>query len=118
VEDMLKANKSQIQAFHIAADSGEVHQISKLDEAEQRARIYDQQTDTELKRKYANNFFWLLVAQLIVMNCVFVFVGKGLLNYTEMTLNLYMGGTLAEVFGVVLVITRYLFSKKYSSKLP
>lgn len=49
------------------------------------------------------------------MNAVFIGVGIGCISYDEPSyLNLYMGGTLAEVFGVVLVITRYLFSKKHN----
>lgn len=47
------------------------------------------------------------------MNAIFVATGIGCLRFQDPThLNLFMGGTLAEVFGVVLVITRYLFSKK------
>jgi len=77
------------------------------------ARVDDQKTDTELKRRYANWFIGILAVQLLAMNVVFVCVGLGILQYKEpLHLNLFMGGTLLEVFGVVLVITRYLFSKK------
>ncbi len=46
------------------------------------------------------------------MNIVFICVGANYLNYEDYALHLYMGGTLAEVFGIVLVITKYLFAKK------
>lgn len=101
------------EIFREASTSDEVRELDKLDIEERQANIEDRRTDTRLKKKYANSFFWLLVAQLIVMNLVLISVGLGYLNYTEIALNLYMGGTLAEVFGVVLVITRYLFSKKH-----
>ncbi len=89
--------------------SSDVH----LEREERKAYIDDKKTDTLLKKKYATFFFWLLVVQLIAMNVVLILVGMGNLNFTDVTMNLYMGGTLAEVFGIVFVITRYLFSNKY-----
>lgn len=79
----------------------------------QQADLHDRATDTELKRLYAERFIWILIGQLAVMNMVFIAVGLGALKFEhESYLNLFMGGTLAEVFGVVLVITKYLFSRR------
>lgn len=77
------------------------------------AKVDDQRTDTGLKKLYATWFIGILIGQLFLMNSIFVAVGANWLEFKEPThLNLFMGGTLAEVFGVVLVITRYLFSKR------
>lgn len=73
----------------------------------------DKKADTVLKKLYARWFIGILIGQLLIMSAVFVAVGLGRLYYEdESALRLYMGGTLTEVFGVVFVITRYLFSKK------
>jgi len=90
----------------------EANELKKLDPLTE-ARVDDQRTDTKLKKLYAKWFIIILAAQLLAMNVIFVFVGLDRLQFKEPThLNLFMGGTLAEVFGVVFVITRYLFSKK------
>jgi hypothetical protein len=81
-----------------------------------RAMVDDQKTDTKLKKIYAYWFISILISQLVAMNLVFVAVGRNLLSFSEPShLNLFMGGTLTEVFGVVYVITRYLFSKRENS---
>lgn len=92
--------------------------MDSLDDQAKRVGIDDQKTDTALKSLYAKRFIWILVGQLVVMNAVFLGVGIGCLKFDEPTyLNLYMGGTLAEVFGIVFVITKYLFSKR-SANVP
>ena len=72
----------------------------------------DKRVDTHLKRMYAYWFIGILIGQLLCMNGIVVSVGLGWLKISDATLDIFMGGTLAEVFGVVFVITRYLFSKK------
>lgn len=87
--------------------------LKSLDEERQRAVIDDQRADTSLKVLYAKRFIWILVGQLLLLNAVFIGVGLGCLQFSEpMHLNLFMGGTLAEVFGAVFVITKYLFHKR------
>ncbi|MFC0179009.1 hypothetical protein [Thorsellia kenyensis] len=72
----------------------------------------DLTTDITLKKKFAYYFFWVLGVQLAVMNAVFIFVGLGGLDFSDVALNIYMSGTLIEVFGIVLVMVKYLFSSK------
>lgn len=72
----------------------------------------DLRADTSLKKFYAKRFIWILTGQLAVMNVVFFFVGFKWMAFSDVALNIYMAGTLAEVFGVALVITRYLFPKR------
>lgn len=71
--------------------------------------IRDRQTDRELKKKYALRFIWILIIQLLIMNVVFFCAGFSWLKYEQWVLGLYMGGTLAEVFLVVRLITKNLF---------
>ena len=75
-------------------------------------QIHDLQQDRGLKKLYAKWFIGILIGQLVAMNVVLVAAGLGYLAYKEWILDLYMGGTLLEVFGVVLVITKNLFPQK------
>ena len=77
-----------------------------------RQDIHDRQSDRTLKRSYANGFKLILIGQLLIMNAVFIAVGLGWLNFEGHVLELYLGGTLAEVFGIVIVITKNLFPIK------
>lgn len=75
-------------------------------------KIEDSKADRKLKKTYATWFILILIGQLLIMNVVFFMVGFGYLTFQEWTLNLYMTGTLLEVFGVILVITKNLFPTK------
>lgn len=77
-----------------------------------REKVEDSKADRELKKFYANWFIKILIVQLLIMNLLFFCVGFQWLTFDEWSLNLYMGGTLAEVFGVILVITKNLFPTK------
>ncbi len=76
--------------------------------------IEDRRADRKLKKTYACFLLLILVVQLTVMNIVFWRTGSGYLSFEKWTLDLYMAGTLAEVFGVVLVITKHLFPNRIS----
>ncbi len=86
--------------------------LMSLDDERKRAETDDLKTDTGLKKHYARWFIGILIGQLVVMNAIFYGVGIEKLKFTDYVLHLYMGGTLAEVFGIVYVITRYLFPKR------
>lgn len=68
-------------------------------------------TDIQLKKTYACQFKWILIVQLAVMNVIFICIGIGWLTFSDLTIQLYLGGTLTEVFGIVFIMCRYLFSK-------
>ncbi|WON77015.1 hypothetical protein [Serratia sp. UGAL515B_01] len=96
--------------------SPKVTQLSYINDedpakAHQRAKTKDLKTDIKLKKLFAKWFIGILIGQLFVMNGIFIFIGAGLLHFSDFVINLFMGGTLAEVFGIVLVMARYLFSK-------
>lgn len=71
--------------------------------------VKDRTAERELRQRYA--FWWLgiLVGQLILMNLVFIMVGQGALVIPQLSLNLFMAGTLAEVFLVIRLIVKFLF---------
>lgn len=125
--DSLEQKASQIsiaaqlrRALAVRADgdvqeSLNVRRMDELDADHKQAQTDDLRTDTQLKRHYAYWFIGILIAQLLIMNLIFILVGVGKLTFADYVLHLYMGGTLAEVFGVVFVITRYLFSSRRSN---
>jgi hypothetical protein len=86
--------------------------LTSLDDVAKAQDINDKQVDTELKRLYAKRFIWICVGLLASMNAVFFLKGFGKVQYEEGDLQLFVAGTLGEVFGIVLVITKYLFSRK------
>ena len=69
------------------------------------------ETDIKLKKSYAKWLIGVMIGQLLIMNIVFIFVGLDFMKYNEYILHLYISGTLLELFGLVLVITKYLFKK-------
>lgn len=89
-------------------------QVSGLDPEEHRKQLNnrDFKAEIKLKKSYGKWFLIILAVQLAVMNLVFIADGLKWLNFEALTLQLYMGGTLTEVFGLVLVVTKYLFKRK------
>lgn len=74
--------------------------------------IEDRKSDRTLKKTYARWFVWILVGQLVVMNAVIVGVGMKCLSLDTTVLNIYMSGTMLEIFGIVLIITNSLFRRR------
>ncbi|HFF9409323.1 TPA: hypothetical protein ACGFB9_002913 [Escherichia coli] len=89
-------------------------QVDALDPEQHRKVLSntDFESEIKLKRTYGIWLLFILAVQLVVMNIVFIVVGLNKLAFEALTLQLYMGGTLTEVFGLVLVITKYLFNRK------
>lgn len=72
----------------------------------------DFEADIDLKKKYAKWLIGVMIVQLLIMNLVFALVGFKMMEYNDFILHLYISGTLLELFGLVLVITKYLFKKQ------
>jgi hypothetical protein len=72
----------------------------------------DKEQDRKLKKHFAYWSIGVLIVQLLIMNFVFYMVGIEKLKFDNYSLHLYMAGTLAEVFGIVFIITKYLFPKR------
>lgn len=103
------------QAVYDVLDSlrDQSSQVYDLDQELGKEEILDRQSDRGLRKVWAQRFFWLLGLQLLAMNGVFISVGLSWLQYQQKwVLELYLAGTLTEVFGIVLVITKNLFPEK------
>jgi hypothetical protein len=79
----------------------------------EKQNILDRKQDRELKKTWAERWFWVMLIQLVLVNGLFVatFFMSGL---NEVTLRIFLGATVLEVFGVVGIITRNLFPRKNS----
>lgn len=73
--------------------------------------------DTKIKKIYSIILIMMLGIELIVVNGVFILMGLKLLEYNEITLNIFIGGTLAEILGLVLIIVKYLFKDNITHAL-
>ncbi len=112
IQQLLASGAEDGEKVKKEADSKASELITIHNKAMLAEKVADSQADRELKKTYAFWFLWILIGQLIIMNGIFIAVGFGLLQFEEWPLNLYMGGTLAEVFGVIFVITKNLFPKQ------
>jgi len=66
----------------------------------------------KLRQYYAHGLLYMLFAQLVFMNVVLVLSGIHALTISTSTMKFYLTGTLGEIFGVVTVAVRFLFSDK------
>jgi hypothetical protein len=89
--------------------ASDARQLNTLDPERTKLNNKDFEAEIALKKTYGKWFLIILAAQLLVMNGVFICDGLKWLDFKDLTLQLYMGGTLTEVFGLVFVVTKYLF---------
>lgn len=69
----------------------------------------DRAQDRDLKKLYAKRMIHVLISQLLIMNLIIIGVGFRWIYLENWVLSIFMSGTLAEVFGIVLIITKSLF---------
>lgn len=75
---------------------------------------FDLRQDVQLKRRYAKWLLILVATQLLVADVVFVvyaWAGRSW-DLSAGVIEVWLAATLAELIGVVLVITRYLFPRR------
>ncbi|BCE02405.1 hypothetical protein [Marinicellulosiphila megalodicopiae] len=72
----------------------------------------DQQSNRNLKQKYARWFIYILIAQLIMMNFLIVLQGVNVISLDEVSFRFYTTSTIIEVFGVIVIIVKNLFPSK------
>ena len=112
-EDSEQPGRGESNAIPPALHSSPaVRQVDSLDPERKKLNNQDFEAEIQLKKTYGKWFLIILACQLLIMNGVFIADGLGWLNFKDLTLQLYMGGTLTEVFGLVLVVTKYLFKRK------
>jgi hypothetical protein len=74
----------------------------------------DYKQDIDLKAVYARWLRWMLIGQLAFADLVFfiyAWAGVGW-NVPTAAINVWLGATLIEVVGIVLVVVRYLFPRR------
>jgi hypothetical protein len=101
----------QIRLSHGGEDFevSDPQRLNSLDEHLGWERIRDLRTDRSLRKGQAAFIGRVLIAQLLITNIVFVCVGFGWLSYDPVSLRIFLGATTAEIVGLALVVTRYLF---------
>lgn len=84
------------------------------DRARADAEIAAMRQKNQLRRLYAVGMFAVVIIQLVVANVVFIAYLRGTgrpkgqaVDSTAM--DVYLGSTVVQVIGIVLVITKYLF---------
>lgn len=75
-------------------------------------KVEDHKIDRELRKTYATWYIWILIGQLVLFNILIFLYGFKKITFDEVTLRVFTCATLSEIFGIVLVITKYLFSRK------
>lgn len=75
------------------------------------------ENDNNLKKQYSKILVWILIIQLVAMNIIFILKGCNKLNFTDTTFNLFITATIAEVFTLVTIIVKYLFTDKLTDLL-
>lgn len=81
---------------------------------EDRLHRQDLAQDIQLKRQYAKWLLGAMLGQMLFANVVFVlyaWLGRDWV-LSPSVINVWLGATLAEVVGIVLVVTRYLFPRR------
>lgn len=73
--------------------------------------------DNNLKKKYSKILIWILIVQLGVMNVIFILKGANILQFSDTTFNIFVTGTILEVFALITTIVKYLFTDKLTDLL-
>lgn len=73
--------------------------------------------DNKLKEKYSKILIIILSIQLLIMNVIFILRGANKLNFDDTTFNIFITATIAEVFSLVTIIVKYLFTDNLTQLL-
>lgn len=105
--------RARILGESSSLQEGGVQRLHNLPPAD-RLQVQDLEQDIRLKKRYAGWLLTAMMVQLFVANTVFVVYAWAGMNWRLSTsvINVWLGATLAEVVGVVLVVTRYLFPRR------
>jgi len=75
------------------------------------------QNDNDLKKKYSKILIIILIVQLLIMNIIFILRGANVLIFSDTTFNIFVTATIAEVFTLVTIIVKYLFTDNLTKLL-
>jgi hypothetical protein len=105
--------RAEATARHIL-EAGRGHESAEMPEGLRFLHEKERKQDRELKPSYATWLRRSLTTQLIVADLVFVvyaWVGKKWV-LEPVVVNVWLGATVVQVIGVVLVVTRHLFPQR------
>jgi hypothetical protein len=90
--------------------AGDFKDASPIDRLNER----DIGQDIALKKKYATTLLWIMGVQIAVADVVFILYAQwGVDWHVEPTvMQFWLSATVVEVLGIVLVVTKYLFSAR------
>jgi hypothetical protein len=102
------------------ADAGGGREIDELPAPLQNLPQKDHAQDIRLKRIYALALLVGLGIQVVIVDGVFVvYAWAGVdWNVAEPVMSIWLGATVINVIGVVLVVTNYLFPQRPTTTLP
>lgn len=115
-ENIIKILKTKEQISKIdEVDSKNTKPITELDRKwDMNDKIINSVTesveaDRNLRFVYAIILVVILGLELIALTTVFILTGRGVLQYSDTTLNIFLSAGIAEVFVLIRVIVKYLF---------
>lgn len=73
--------------------------------------------DQKMRNIYAIILLGILIAELIALVVIFILIGCDVLHYSELAMDLFITGGIAEVFVLVKVIVQYLFKDNLTNAL-
>lgn len=123
--------ETMIRIFESLNDADKIKENSEnipksIDEVSRKWKLNDQvvdlfsdsiNKDINLKEKYALVLVAMLGIQLVALDGIFIASGLGFLNFSDLSFNIFITGTLGEIFGLVVVIVKYLFKDNLSESL-
>lgn len=75
------------------------------------------ENDNKLKEKYSIILIVILVIQLLFMNTTLVLKGLNILQFSDTVFNIFITGTILEVFSLITIIVKYLFTDNLTKLL-
>lgn len=74
-------------------------------------------SDIKIKKFYSKFLIGILILQFVALDVVFFLAGKGIIIVSDVSLNLFVGGGLLEIVGLVTIIVKYLFNDNTAESL-
>ena len=87
--------------------------LTALDPFDQAKLDYLQQ-ELDLRGSYATKLMWMLIAQIVAADGVFVAYAQAGVHWhiQNSVINAWLGAAVIQIVGVVMVVTRHLFPKR------
>lgn len=98
-------------ALNAPADALRVEELTDPEAVKRAASARRASVRATLVQRYGTRLFWLMVGQLFIADVgFFLYASIGVSwNVTASVMNVWLGASVIEVIGVVLVVTRSLF---------